>query len=362
MSEEQDNKNLGFIKKVNAVFLNIESIQKSVELFSSEAIKILDKVSRNDIVELKALSFCLDELQEIYNNLNFILQSKEFVKDMAAYEIFVEDKLELMSAKEKLVRDLSLNVEQTYQLVEAKKDELIGIIYSVVQNTRATLNLDKVDNTADLEKPVSIATQNELDKKIDIANIEDSFSCTEATKVLSAKCGKELKELIDSINILSISNEAFIKDIQKELNNKLEANDNIQSASKLETERTISLNGAVSGSAVFDGSSDITIETTSLSSIGSYALVSLKDKLVWKEARISGIKGFRTKIIPAGYYPTNVSKKNENVIASELIEVNLQGQATGRDLSGTWFLQGEAKNNVSGDAIGKTCCLAVRVA
>jgi len=42
MSEEMNNKEkeeLGFIKKVNAVFLNIESIQKSVELFSSEALK-----------------------------------------------------------------------------------------------------------------------------------------------------------------------------------------------------------------------------------------------------------------------------------------------------------------------------------
>jgi|GEM_PF-1326893 len=394
MSEkiEQDNKELGFIKKVNAVFLNIENIQKSVELFSSEALKILDKVSRDDIVELKALSFCLDELQEIYNNLNFILQSKEFVKDMAAYEVFVEDKLELMSAKEKLVKDLSLNVEQTYQLVESKKDELIGIIYSVVTNTRATLNLENVDNTADLDKPVSNATQNELDKKIDIANIEDSFSCDEAAKVLSARCGKELKDLIVDINTLLVcddkaldnlqkitnfikENKTSIQNIQEELNNKLETNDNIQSASKLENKRTIALSGAVNGKAVFDGSSDITIETTSSQAIGSYALVTLNPIAVWRE----GSDIFN----PSKYVYTTVSKENENVAGSELVEVSFSNTAqtlnhiasrmgntqvfstnstnfipTKRVLSGTWALQGKAE----GRADGRTCCLAVRIA
>jgi len=383
---------LGFIKKVNAVFLNIENIQKSVELFSSEAIAILDKVSRDDIVELKALSFCLDELNEIYNNLNFILQSKEFVKDMAAYEVFVEDKLEIMEQKEKLVKDLSVNVEQTYQLVESKKDELIGIIYSVVQNTRTTLNLDNVDNTADINKPVSIATQEELDKKIDITNIEDSFSCDDKAKVLSAKCGKELKDLIEDINTILLcddktldslqkianfikENKTSIQNIEEALDKKLEQNSNIQSASKLETPRTISLSGAVSGKAVFDGSSDITIETTSLSSIGSYALVTINPIAVWKERRFP---------YKSGYVYTTVSKTNENVAGSELIEVSFSNTAqsmeyisdrnmgqkqtfstnstnfipTKRVLSGTWALQGTAE----GRSDGHTCCLAVRVA
>jgi len=380
-----NNKDLGFIKKVNAVFLNIENIQKSVELFSKEAIEILDKVSKDDIVELKALSFCLDELQEIYNNLNFILQSKEFVKDMAAYEVFVEEKLDIMEQREKIVKDLSINVEQTYQLVESRKDEIIGIIYSVVKNTRATLGLDNVDNTSDLDKPVSNATQEELDKKIDKQNIEDSFTCDDSSKVLSAKCGKDLKELIDKIddillcddinlnNLQKISdfikvNKNSIETIEEKLKDKLEQSDSIQSALKLENPRTISLNGAVSGKAVFDGSCDITIETTGSMAIGSYALVVLKDKFVWQEAiRRRKIGLHIKKGRDAGYYPTNVSYKNENIAGSELVEVNSYLEATERDLSGTWFLQGEARNIVTINEeykhiVGRVYCLAVRVA
>jgi len=311
---------------------------------------------------------------------------------MAAYEVFVEDKLEIMSQKEKLVKDLSLNVEQTYQLVESKKDELIGIIYSVVQNTRATLNLDNVDNTSDLNKPVSIATKQELDKKIDIANIEDSFSCDDSSKVLSAKCGKELKELIEDINTLLAcddkaldtlqkianfikNNKTHIENIQEELKNKLEQSDNIQSASKLENKRTISLSGAVVGKASFDGSSDITIETTSSQAIGSYALVTVNPIAVWRK----GSDIFN----PSKYVYTTVSKENENVAGSELVEVSFSNTAqtlnykiglggqkqtfstnstnfipTKRVLSGTWTLLGKAE----GRADGHTCCLAVRVA
>lgn len=51
--------------------------------------------------------------------------------------------------------------------------------------------------------------------------------------------------------------------IQTQLNGKLGSTANASSASKLATARTISLSGAVSGSASFDGSKNVTISTTS---------------------------------------------------------------------------------------------------
>ena len=51
--------------------------------------------------------------------------------------------------------------------------------------------------------------------------------------------------------------------IQTQLNGKLNSSANASSASKLATARTISLSGAVSGSASFDGSKNVTISTTS---------------------------------------------------------------------------------------------------
>ena len=63
------------------------------------------------------------------------------------------------------------------------------------------VGLPLVDNTTDLDKPVSTPQQTALDTKIDKTSIVDDLASTDATKVLSAKQGKSLYDLIQANNV-----------------------------------------------------------------------------------------------------------------------------------------------------------------
>lgn len=71
----------------------------------------------------------------------------------------------------------------------------------VVVLNKGDVGLTDVDNTADINKPVSTAQQTALDLKIDKTSIVDDLTSTDATKVLSAKQGKSLYDLIQANNV-----------------------------------------------------------------------------------------------------------------------------------------------------------------
>ena len=62
--------------------------------------------------------------------------------------------------------------------------------------TAAQIGLDKVNNTSDMEKPVSVAMATALDAKVNIADIKDTLSSTASDFALSAKQGSVLKGMI----------------------------------------------------------------------------------------------------------------------------------------------------------------------
>lgn len=62
------------------------------------------------------------------------------------------------------------------------------------------VGLPLVDNTADADKPISTAQATGLGLKIDKASIVDDLNSTDATKVLSAKQGKALYDLMQANN------------------------------------------------------------------------------------------------------------------------------------------------------------------
>jgi len=249
--------------------------------------------------------------------LSLFDESKQAKEGQANFRVNASYSWSWLIEHTKEVNDLIVELDN-------RANEIINEVNAHVQEhlannpvNRVTLELDKIDNTCDLEKPVSIATQEELDKKIDKQNVEDSFTCNDSSKVLSARCGKELKELKELID---------------------------------------------------------TIDTNIKIGIGSYALVTVNPIAVWVPK-----KG----LTPAHYKYTNVTKTNENVAGSSLVEVSFSNTAqsleyksydnyskqtfstnstnfipTGRSLQGTWALQGTAQGR--GD--GYTCCLAIRVA
>jgi hypothetical protein len=72
--------------------------------------------------------------------------------------------------------------------------------------TAEILGLGLVDNTRDLEKPISYAVQAELDNKVNYEDIKDSLVSTETAKPLSARQGSVLNGKISELSgtILSI--------------------------------------------------------------------------------------------------------------------------------------------------------------
>lgn len=65
--------------------------------------------------------------------------------------------------------------------------------------TKEQIGLGNVDNTADIDKPISNATQLALDNKIEKTDITNNLSTNSSEKVLSAAQGIELKKLIDNV-------------------------------------------------------------------------------------------------------------------------------------------------------------------
>ena len=81
--------------------------------------------------------------------------------------------------------------------------------------TKAQVGLGDVDNTSDLGKPISTATQAGLDLKSDISDIVDALDSTATNQPLSANQGLVLKGLIDNLNTLVASDDATLDTIQE---------------------------------------------------------------------------------------------------------------------------------------------------
>lgn len=101
---------------------------------------------------------------------------------------------------------------------EARNDNPHGV-------TKAQVGLGNVDNTADVDKPVSTAQQAELDKKLGNAangGIANDLTTNDATKALSAAQGIALNEKISNMTGGAIENlqslENRVAAVEQEIN------------------------------------------------------------------------------------------------------------------------------------------------
>lgn len=99
---------------------------------------------------------------------------------------------------------------------------------------------------------------------LDETNIDSSFR-NDSVVTPTSVTGKKLTNLpaVSNTSILATDSmlQAFAK-LQGQINNKISSSDNAATATKLQTPRVIAIAGAVSGSATFDGSSNISINST----------------------------------------------------------------------------------------------------
>lgn len=75
--------------------------------------------------------------------------------------------------------------------------------------------ISNVDNTADVDKPVSTAQQSALDLKIDLTAIANVLDDNNPEHVLSAAQGKALKDYIDNINAIINSDDSDLDELQE---------------------------------------------------------------------------------------------------------------------------------------------------
>ena len=141
-------------------------------------------------------------------------------------------------------------------------------------HTKKDVGLNNVDNTSDLNKPISNATQAALDKKVDKTSIlENKEGNWEGIPIVRGDGCMEIGKYIDFHNTAdgTADFDARIFCDNNGLNvtttligSTIKGNlvGNSDTATKLKTARSIGLSGAVTGNANFDGSANITINTT----------------------------------------------------------------------------------------------------
>ena len=177
--------------------------------------------------------------------------------------------------------------------------------------TKAQVGLGNVDNTSDLAKPISLATQTALDKKQNTLTAGTNITIDGAT--ISAKdttysAGAGIN--IDKDGVISntyVSGEwgkitgtlANQTDLQNALNAKANTTDipvnvseltndsgyitassditgNAATATKLANKRTIALTGDVTGSGTFDGSANLSMSTTVIGNLHNHGVNQIK--------------------------------------------------------------------------------------
>lgn len=112
------------------------------------------------------------------------------------------------------ISNITLRLETLEGIVEnvATKDYVNSAVGSI---TKQSLGLGNVDNTSDIDKPISMATQSALDEKIDASEVRNRLDDISTTAPLSAYQGKVLKDLIDGIQAVLQSNDTDLDTIQE---------------------------------------------------------------------------------------------------------------------------------------------------
>ena len=89
---------------------------------------------------------------------------------------------------------------------------------------KSQIGLDKVDNTADIDKPISTLQQEALNQKLGSSDIVNTLTSTAVNKVLSAYQGYIIKSLIDGLSANldeKVSIQTFLSELQKKIDNSL---------------------------------------------------------------------------------------------------------------------------------------------
>lgn len=151
------------------------------------------------------------------------------------------------------------------QIIAGEVDTVNGKT-GVVVLTSADIGLGNVDNTSDLAKPISTATQAALDDKLN-ATHGGSGGSSHAIVTTS------MDGFMSATDKIKLDNQSGIN-----TGDQTNITGNAGTATRLQTARTIAVTGAVAGSGSFNGSANLSIATTHVTSgvvAGTYPKVTV---------------------------------------------------------------------------------------
>ena len=130
--------------------------------------------------------------------------------------------------------------------VDSKADTHIVRVDNPHGVTKAQVGLGSVDNTSDIDKPISTAVQTALDTKQAVLVSGTNIKTIEG------------QSIVGSGNIDLSKSDVGLSNVD----NTADSSKNVLSATKWTTARTLSLTGDVTGSSSIDGSTNISIDVT----------------------------------------------------------------------------------------------------
>ena len=156
-------------KQLDAMYLSIINRSDAEQLANAE--KELGKTEKAIKEDIKELSKRNKELYDFESrNADFIDRTNGTLKELA--KVFGK---EIQSDRESIkvtARSIKQDIQDTALVINAEIEQHIKA-KNPHNITKETVGLGKVDNTPDLDKPVSKATQKALDEKADKSAIED---------------------------------------------------------------------------------------------------------------------------------------------------------------------------------------------
>jgi len=130
----------------------------------------------------------------------------------AFYSSLIDDEASLLSELKRIVTEAN----DIFDYIYNDSDNHITDSKNPHKVTKNQVGLSNVDNTSDLNKPVSTLQQAELDKKINYTDVKNDFNSEDTNKPLSAKCGNSLnKRIVENKEKIDLS----IKDISLDSEN-----------------------------------------------------------------------------------------------------------------------------------------------
>ena len=143
------------------------------------------------------------------------------------YDFATGESNSIMNEQDRIVNEINTAIDEINESFE-QRDNNLSSHSSRKDNPHAVtatqIGLGNVNNTSDKDKPISNATQQELNKKVNNSDVIDNLISDNADKPVSAKQAKNLKGLVDALNE-EVNKKADLISMNQQLATKINASE-----------------------------------------------------------------------------------------------------------------------------------------